>query len=69
MFKFSFEGFKLRNIFLTFLVFYGYISTFLVSNLISYFNSNQVLNLTYEYLMYAVFESAVCVLLFKDRII
>ncbi|MCZ6132358.1 hypothetical protein O6B97_04015 [Campylobacter ureolyticus] len=69
IFKFSFEGFKLRNIFLTFLVFYGYISTFLVSNLISYFNSNQVLNLTYEYLMYAVFESAVCVLLFKDRII
>lgn len=69
LFKFSFEGFKLRNLFLTFLVFYGYISIFLISNLISYFVGNSYLDLTYEYLMYFVFESAVCVLVFKDRII
>ncbi|MFW5625190.1 MAG: hypothetical protein ACOCMW_05315, partial [Campylobacter hyointestinalis] len=61
---------KCRGCLLVIFVFSGYIGTFLLSDLILYILNQPLLGFNYEYYMYyIVVESAISVMLFKERVL
>lgn len=60
---------KWRESLLVIMVASGYIGSYLVSNLILYMLNSQTLSLSYEYVLYIAVESAIAILLFRDKVL
>lgn len=60
--------FKSRAVLLIFFVSNGYLGTYLISSLLLYIKNLPILNFGYEYFVYTALESALAIVLFKERV-
>lgn len=60
---------KCRACILIIFVASGYLSTFGISNLMSYISNSEFLKISYEYLYYIILESLMAIILFRWRVV
>ena len=60
---------KWRKLLITIYIFSGYIFTLAMSNIVLYILNKPRIELNYEYLLYAIIESLIALVIFRGRIL